>query len=120
VSELVELTVKMPERAASVRAVSYCGRHEVGTIRLFMLLSLFPSDHAVFYLFFDGAPTVDRVQAFADLNKEAFGYRLVVVDMGQSFTTIEAADQRAQTLREAFPRANVMFPPATLAEPATT
>lgn len=123
----VEVTVPMSSRKPDVQGVPYCDERtssgifgdNTGRIRLFTLLSLFPTDHAVFYLFIDGAPSLDRVKRFVAENAEQWGYRLVVVEMGEAFTTVEAAAEKAAGLRSAFANANVVFPPLQLAEPAT-
>ena len=80
-------------------------------IRLFLVVSRFEADHALTYLFCEGAISLDRVQALVNHRRDTFRGSNVVVELAEAYFSLAQAEQRALALRTWLTNVNVIFPP---------
>lgn len=80
------------------------------TITVYLVVSRFPTDHALTYLFCNAA-TPARVKAFVDTQPQHFRGDNVVVELGERYTSLGQAKQRALGLRSWLSNVNIVFPP---------
>ncbi|MGF3027801.1 hypothetical protein ACQVP2_34035 [Methylobacterium aquaticum] len=89
--------------------------HPAGDIRVFLVISRFETDHALTYLFCEGAPGAARVQNFVDQRRDRFRGNNVVIELAESYYSLPQAKQRALALRTWLGNVNVVYPPIRFA-----
>lgn len=80
-------------------------------IRLYLIISRFEADHALTYLFCEGAARLEQVQCFVKQRGDTFHGDTVVVELSEEYFSFAQAEQRALALRTWLTNVNVVFPP---------
>ncbi|MFE1601551.1 hypothetical protein [Methylobacterium sp. ID0610] len=84
-----------------------------GDIKIFLVVSRFESDHALTYLFCQGAQSAAQVQDFVDRHPDKFRGSNAVVELAENYFNVTQAKHRALALRTWLSNVNIIFPPVT-------
>lgn len=79
---------------------------------LFLVVSRAPQvrDHALFYVFLEGAPTMVAAAAFTREHRSLFGPDISIIDLRQGYENAMEVVETARRLRDAAPAAIVLAP----------